>query len=64
MTDTPHNPDAHHRDRLAAGWPTCPRCLEVAIEFHDRHRLAVPDDIRRRDTPREVANLADYREAL
>lgn len=55
--ETEHSPAAHKHDRQSSGWPTCPRCLEIAIAYHDEHGLEVPDDIRYRYTLRPVTVL-------
>lgn len=54
-----HDFDAHERDRAVAdSWPTCDRCIEMCVAFHDEHGIGrlVPADLRRR--------LAEITEAL
>lgn len=58
-----HDFERHHIDRIMLGddrnpeadntrWPTCPRCAQLCIEFHDRRGIAhwLPDGYRERFT--------------
>lgn len=46
-----HDFAAHERDRaIADSWPTCNRCIEMCVDFHDVHGIGhlVPSALRQR----------------
>jgi hypothetical protein len=44
-----HDLAAHKHDSGTTGWPTCPRCIELCVQFHDAHGIGhlIPDGLRR-----------------
>jgi hypothetical protein len=56
-----HDVEAHRRDRIGGGsWPTCDRCIERCVAFHDDHGIGhlVPAGLRRRLTEIAEARAA------
>lgn len=59
-----HDKDAHKRDRKGNGWPSCDRCIELCVRFHDEHGIGhlVPAELRRRS--KEVAAATRHLEIV